>query len=309
MKVLRDPQIISGFVFEHPVDELPALTHCGEALCCAGHHRELHAHPVFEFLYLSRGRASWRTQESTVEQHMGDLYIAYPGEKHGTGPRPNPENHHLWMGVDLGRLGPEGRRLAARLRAARPRLVPGCQEVEPVLRTLVRQVVAQRPRRPEVIVSCLRLFITLLEQRLDDAGESPGPPAIRLPYSHGVQQAVNYLHQNLQRRLPLADLASVATARSVPHFCTRFRREVGLTPAACHLQLRLEAARESLRQPAIDVTTAALQHGFSSSQHFSTQFRRAFGVTPRTWRTQAALAPASRTHPEKASSGISGKKR
>jgi AraC-like DNA-binding protein len=287
MKVLRDPQIISGFICENPVDELPELTHCGEALCCAGHHRGPHAHPVFEFLYLSRGQATWRTQDETVAQHMGDLYIAYPGEKHGTGPKRNPENQHLWMGVDLDPLGREGRRLAARLRTDRPRLVPGCQEIEPVLRTLVRQVVAARARRTEVILSCLRLFITLLDQRLDAAAGAGGAEAPRLPYSHGVQKAVDYLHQNLQRRLPLADLAGVALARSIPHFCTRFRREVGLTPAACHLQLRLTAAREALRQPTIDVTTAAQQYGFSSSQHFSTQFKQAFGVTPRAWQVKA----------------------
>jgi len=287
MKVLRDPQIISGFICENPVDELPELTHCGEALCCAGHHRGPHAHPVFEFLYLSRGQATWRTQDETAVQHMGDLYIAYPGEKHGTGPKRNPENQHLWMGVDLDSLGREGRRLAARLRADRPRLVPGCQEIEPVLRTLVRQVVAARARRTEVILSCLRLFITLLDQRLDAAAGAGGAETPRLPYSHGVQKAVDYLHQNLQRRLPLADLAGVATARSIPHFCTRFRREVGLTPAACHLQLRLTAAREALRQPTIDVTTAAQQYGFSSSQHFSTQFKQAFGVTPRAWQVKA----------------------
>lgn len=286
MKVLRDPQIISGFICENPVDELPELTHCGEALCCAGHHRGPHAHPVFEFLYLSRGRATWRTQNETVVQNMGDLYIAYPGERHGTGLRRNPENQHLWMGVDLDRLGREGRRLAARLRAEKPRLVSGCQDVEPVLRTLVRQVVAQRERRTEVILSCLRLFITLLEQRLDAEAGNGETATPRLPYSHGVQKAMDYLQQNLQRRLPLADLAGVATARSIPHFCTRFRREVGLTPAACHLQLRLNAAREALRQPAIDVTTAALQHGFSSSQHFSTQFRLAFGITPRAWQVK-----------------------
>jgi len=287
MKVLRDPQIISGFVFENPVDELPELSHCGEALCCAGHYRAPHSHPVFEFLYLSRGRATWRTHGETAEQTMGDLYIAYPGERHGTGPRRNPENHHLWMGVDLDRLSREGRRLAARLRAERPRLVPGCQEVEPVLRTLVRQVVADRPRRTEVILSSLRLFISLLDQQLDGRTSAKTPAEPRLPYSHGVQKAMDYLHQNLQRRLPLADLAAVATARSVPYFCTRFRREVGLTPAACHLQLRLNAARAALRQPAIDVTTAAVQHGFSSSQHFSTQFRLAFGITPREWQRSA----------------------
>ena len=288
MKVLRDPQIISGFVFENPVDELPELTHCGEALCCAGHHRAPHAQPVFEFLYLSRGRATWRTQGEALEQNMGDLYIAYPGEKHGTGPKRNPENHHLWMGVDLEKIGREGRRLATRLRSERPRLVPGCQEVEPVLRTLVRQVVADRTRRTEVILSCLRLFITLLDQQLDGGTVASRPVDRRLPYSHGVQRAVDYLHQNLERRLPLTDLASVATARSVPYFCTRFRREVGLTPAAFHLQLRLNAAREALRQPAINVTMAALQYGFSSSQHFSTQFRRAFGVTPRDWQSKAS---------------------
>ena len=101
---------------------------------------------------------------------------------------------------------------------------------------------------------------------------------------YSLREMDMHIHCGLERRLPLTDLAAVATARSVPHFCTQFRREVGLTPAAYHLQLRLNAAREALRQPAIDVTTAAQQYGFSSSQHFSTQFRRSFGITPRSWR-------------------------
>ena len=284
MQILRDPQILSGFVYQHPVDELPELTHCGEALCCSGHHLKPHAHAGFEFLYLSRGQATWRAAGQTTAQAMGDLYIAYPGEKHGTGAERNPENQHLWVGLDLSRFGREGQHLARRLLAARLRLVPGCAEVEPVLRALTRQIVTPRARRTEAIIACLRLFITLLEQRLDElaaAGEAPSP---HLPYSHAVQKAVAYLRQHLHSRLPLADLAAVATARSVPHFCTQFRREVGITPAAYHLQLRLLGAREGLRQPAADVTTLALQYGFSSSQHFSTQFRRAFGVTPREWR-------------------------
>ncbi|MCF7688492.1 MAG: AraC family transcriptional regulator [Cephaloticoccus sp.] len=285
MHVLRDPQIISGFSYENPVDDLSELTHCGEALCCAGHHLKPHAHRGFEFLYLSRGRATWQAGGHTSEQNMGDLYIAYPHENHGTGTKRNPENQHLWIGVDLAGLGPGGRHLAARLKRERPPLVPGCDEVEPVLRGLMRQIVAPRARRTEAIRACLATFITLLEQRLDMLALGEGAvPEPHLPYSYGVQKAVAFLRQNLQCRLPLADLAAVATARSVPHFCTQFRREVGMTPAAYHLQLRLEAARESLRQPTYDVTTIAQQYGFSSSQHFSTQFRRAFGVTPRAWR-------------------------
>ena len=144
-------------VVEEPVDELPEITHCGEALCCAGHFLKPHAHPGFEFLYLSRGQATWRAPGGTTVQQMGDLYIAYPGEKHGTGTRHNPENQHLWVGLDLDRFGREGRQLAQRLRAERPRLVPGCDDVEPVLRSLVRQIVTPRPRRTEAIGACLRM--------------------------------------------------------------------------------------------------------------------------------------------------------
>ncbi len=283
MKVLRDPQIISGFLYDSPVDDLPALTHCGEALCCRGHHRKPHSHPAFEFLYLARGQASWKADGELTTMAMGDLYIAYPGEKHGTGPVPNPENHHLWVGLKLDRLGPAASRLAAELRRSRVRALTGCPEVEPVLRGLVAQVVANHPQRRQAVTAYLELFITLVTQRLH-AGERRVSAPTALPYSYAVQRAVAYMEQQLDRRLPLRDLAAMATARSVPHFCAQFRREVGVSPAAYHLQLRLDAARLTLRQPGFDVTKTALQHGFSSSQHFSTLFRRAYGMTPRTWR-------------------------
>ena len=285
MQVLRDPQIISGFVYENPVDDLPELTHCGEALCCDGHHLKAHSHTGFEFLYLTRGQATWKAAGETTVQRMGDLYVAYPGEAHGSGAKGNPESQHLWLGIDLEIYGADAKRLAKRLRRLKPRLVSGCDEVEPVLRSFMRQIVSPRSRRTEAIRACVAMFVTLLEQRLDTLeGRAETPSKPHLPYSYGVQKAVAYLRQNLQERLPLTDLAAVATARSVPHFCTQFRREVGMTPAAYHLQLRLEAAREVLRQPTYDVTTVALQYGFSSSQHFSTQFKRAFNVTPRAWR-------------------------
>jgi AraC-like DNA-binding protein len=293
MKVLRDPQIISGFVYESPVDDLPALTHCGEALCCRGHHRKPHSHAGFEFLYLARGRATWKADGIVTTQGMGDVYVAYPHEKHGTGPVPNPENHHLWLGLKLDRFGPEATRLASELRRARIRSLTGCPEVEPVLRGLVAQVVANHPDRRAAIEAYVALFITLVRQRLH-AGERKIPAPTALPYSSAVHRAVTYMEQQLDRRIPLRDLAAMATARSVPHFCTQFRREVGVSPAAYHLQLRLDAARLTLRQPGFDVTKAALQHGFSSSQHFSTLFRRAYGVTPREWRAGSSKRAGKR---------------
>ncbi|WP_345784006.1 AraC family transcriptional regulator [Synoicihabitans lomoniglobus] len=247
-----------------------------------------HEHTGFEFMYLSRGQARWRAGGQTLVQQPGELYLAYPRERHGTGAKRNTENQQLWVGLDLDAFGADGRRLAARLRRDHPRILRGCDNIEPVLRAVVRQVVTKQPRRTAAIRSLLRTFLVLVEQKLDtvDAGAANAEEPV-LPHSYGVRQALAFLARNLQRRVPLRDLAAVATVRSVPHFCAQFQREVGVSPAAYHLQARLEAARLALRQPAFDVTNTAQHFGFSSSQHFGTQFRRAFGVTPGQWRRGA----------------------
>jgi len=284
MRVFRDPRLVSGYVYEHPAADLPELTHCGEALCGTGHHLSPHVHAGFEFMFISRGEAQWLAGGQSVRQRPGDLYIAYPGERHGTGRQRNPENQQVWVGVELDKFGANGRALADRLRREKPRLVSGCENLEPALRGIVRQVVSPRPRRTQVITIWIRTLIALLEQRLDQEADSPAESESLVPLSAGVQRAVSYLERNQERRVPLADLAAIATARSVPQFCARFKREVGVSPAAHHLRARLEAARSALRQPSFDILTTALHYGFSSSQHFSTQFRRAFGVTPGEWR-------------------------
>jgi len=284
MRVIRDPQIISGFVYENPVSELPGVTHCGEALCCRGHSRPPHVHEGFEFLYQSRGTTHWQAARQAHTLKMGDIFIAHPGERHWTGPKTNSENLHIWLGLCLEDFGAVGDRLARKIRSAGLWYLPDCQEVEPLLRAIIGQVVTMRRQRTPVVRALCDAFIALLEQRFVCAQDVTYRTVRALPYSPAVQKALAFMGQRLDRRLPLRDLAGAATARSIPHFCSQFHREVGITPAACHVLMRLESGRELLRQPAFDITTAALQSGFNSSQHFSTLFKRAFGVTPRIWK-------------------------
>jgi AraC family transcriptional regulator len=101
-----------------------------------------------------------------------------------------------------------------------------------------------------------------------------------LPYTYPIQKTLFYMKKHLDRRISLRELAAVAASSNTCRFCTQFHQEVGMTPSAYHLQLRLDTARHALRQPSMDITTIALQYGFCSSQHFCAAFRRAFGVTP-----------------------------
>ena len=282
MKAIRESTHISGFLYDKPLAEVSALTHCGEALCARGHSVKIHAHHGFEFHYLSRGGAfGWQVEGKTFEQKSGEIFITYPRELHLSNAGANPESLFLWIGLELGDLDAAGRQFAKLLVKKKCRLLPGCQEIEPVLRGLVAQIISRRPHRGEAVRAYLHTFIALLEQRIRDTSPESDQPAIRLPYSHGILKAVAYLQKNLDRRVPLAELASATASRSATNFCTRFSREVGVSPAAYHMRLRLQGARIALRQPAFTITTAALQFGFNSSQHFSSHFRREFGITPR----------------------------
>ena len=281
MKVIRESTHISGFLYEQPVSEVSALTHCGEALCSRGHTVGTHRHDGFEFHYLSRGGPfAWQIGDRLLPHRTGEITVTYPRETHRTGPDRYPETHFLWLGLQLSELGAEGKRLARRLISTPCRLVHGCGEVEPVLRGVIAQVVSRRPYRAAVIHTYLMAFVALIEQRLRTGGAETEERVPLLPYSHATLKAVAYLEKDLERRIPLSELAAAAACRSVTNFCTQFRREVGTTPAAYHRRLRLQAARIALRQPAFSITMAAHQFGFNSSQHFSTCYRREFEASP-----------------------------
>ena len=81
------------------------------------------------------------------------------------------------------------------------------------------------------------------------------------------------------RHQPLEELAEGAGC-SVYHLCRTFRRHTGLPVHRYRNRLRLRAALERLADPRIDLTTLALDVGFSSHSHFTAAFRAEFGVTP-----------------------------
>jgi AraC-like DNA-binding protein/quercetin dioxygenase-like cupin family protein len=286
VQVFREYKVMSGFLYEKPVKELPGVTHCGEAICYRGHSLAPHSHEGFEFHYLSRGTAHWQAAGHAYCQRMGEVFINHPHELHSTGRKANPENQYIWLGVSLDKFGSGGKRLARQIRRTDARIVTDCQEAELILRAIIGQVVTMRRQRAQVVQALIDAFIALVEQQLACAPDPTYRTFRAIPYSPAVRKALAYMKRSLDHRVPLRVLAGAATMRSAPHFCSQFHREVGVTPAAYHMSLRLEAAREMLRQPAFDITTTALQSGFNSSQHFSTLFKRTFGVTPRIWKNK-----------------------
>jgi AraC family transcriptional regulator len=68
------------------------------------------------------------------------------------------------------------------------------------------------------------------------------------------------------------------------HFIRMFRAATGYSPHNYLLNLRLERARELLRNPSLSLIDIALDCGFSSHSHMSRLFHKSVGVTPSAYR-------------------------
>ncbi|WP_019614206.1 AraC family transcriptional regulator [Psychromonas ossibalaenae] len=105
-----------------------------------------------------------------------------------------------------------------------------------------------------------------------------------IDYKKRVCRAMNFISQNLERELSLEEIAESASF-SMFHFHRIFKAVVGETAAGFTRRLRLElAANRLLSKQLDDITTIAVDCGFSSSQNFAKAFRQHFGMTPSEYR-------------------------
>lgn len=93
-----------------------------------------------------------------------------------------------------------------------------------------------------------------------------------------VQKVREYLHDNLDANVSLADLAGLSGV-SPFRLVRQFRAAVGLPPHAYHVQLRVEHGKRLLLSGA-SVTEAGHAAGFFDTSHFDRHFRRHVGVAP-----------------------------
>jgi transcriptional regulator GlxA family with amidase domain len=98
-----------------------------------------------------------------------------------------------------------------------------------------------------------------------------------------IAALARWMADNLRADLSLPALAE-RTHTSVRHFSRLFQAQVGRTPAAFALELRLEAARRALELTGRSVKEIAHAAGFRSLASMHRAFQRSLGITPLAYR-------------------------
>jgi AraC-like DNA-binding protein len=114
-------------------------------------------------------------------------------------------------------------------------------------------------------------------------GEIGSLPSCRL------RRVTEYVEQNLDKDLTLADLAAVVYM-SPYHFARLFKCRTGVPPHRFVVQQRITRARTFLATEGQSIAQISRIVGYRTPSHFTTVFHRTLGVTPGTYRAAALQA-------------------
>ncbi|HEY1931649.1 MAG TPA: AraC family transcriptional regulator [Acetobacteraceae bacterium] len=93
-----------------------------------------------------------------------------------------------------------------------------------------------------------------------------------------LHQVLELMHQEFRDSIRLMDLAKTA-GLTVFQLIGLFRHATGLTPHSYLVQLRLNAARQQLKQ-GVSLAEAATASGFYDQSALTRHFKRSYGITP-----------------------------
>ncbi|HMQ57895.1 MAG TPA: helix-turn-helix domain-containing protein, partial [Rhizobiaceae bacterium] len=97
--------------------------------------------------------------------------------------------------------------------------------------------------------------------------------------SEKLRKVTQLMADHLDEPLAAGDLAK-SVGLSVRQVERLFLRHLGATPGRYYMTLRLERARELLRQTNVPILEVALATGFTSHSYFAQSYRLQFGRAP-----------------------------
>jgi AraC-like DNA-binding protein len=246
------------------------LTLAGEFKIPAGiPGREMHSHPFWELLMMTKGDAGLRWATSQTPFQEGSLILIPPMAEHMVEAGANPLEM-LYLGFDFDP--------AIQIVVEPMRLSPAADfswlanELPMELRRL-----AQKSLQTNCAI--VSLVARMFDQLLDGVKETPR----RSRASVLVEKAKAVIESDLTRGVSVKKLAAMFYL-TPHHFGELFREETGATVKECHRRMRMEKALRLLRASEKTAGEIASEMGYASLQAFSRDFKSIFGVSPNSLR-------------------------
>jgi AraC-like DNA-binding protein len=282
MRFERPRGQLAGFRAQVPDADLPAIIEFGQQWTTDSWQIGWHTNPGWEIYYQAEGSSRWQGGGHAVDLPAGGFYLAAPGTRHRLVRFLTARQQFFYAIVD-----------AHAVLRTRTQLWHCWPEVDWVtgnaahglaypFRQLAREISTRLPYRTEALRTHL-LALLLETTRLLE--REPQPASSLLEVHPAVARARETLESNPEYLWTLEELARLVNL-SPNYLCQRFSREYGQPPHRFLMGLRLERARDLLRDSDLSITEIAHALSFSSSQHLAQVYRATYGRSPSSQRRE-----------------------
>jgi AraC family transcriptional regulator len=171
--------------------------------------------------------------------------------------------------------------------AAHARLRDVSASTDDALNSLMEQLRDElmRPQASPLFVQGLAQMIAIHlardygETNEESRGTSPSLPGYKL------RQLTDWMAGHISEDFSLDELAA-RIGLSKFHFQRLFKSAMGVSPSRYQINLRMNEARQLLRETKMSVVDVALEVGYTNPSHFAQLFRREVGLSPSDYRRQ-----------------------
>ena len=225
--------------------------------------------PRYSFAYIEKGEVVCQSCGKTVRARAGDVLFVPYGVTYASHWMGDPETVFCSCFFMVRPFSPPYGDSTFELQS-----IGRCEALYPDFLFLL-----QHGEEPEAGFSVLARLYALLDAL---RGRIAALPAPRI--SDGVRSAVQYIDEHLTDRITVGQLARVSNL-SVPHFHSRFRREMGVPPIAYKNRVLIDrACRMLLDDLQMPIEELSARLGFESAAYFRRVFRAQTGQSPREYR-------------------------
>lgn len=245
---------------------------------------EVHHHDFYEVYYLLCGQVAYWVDGRIIKMQPGDILLINPMELHRPMVSPDStvyERIVLWINTEyLESLAAGGSKLSGCFDLSLPNRICPADAERPVLKARMHDLVREYYSRDFGSRLCAQgLFLQLMVQLNRLALHTDGADTEERQLSPLVQQAMEYIRENISKHLSLEEIAGQLYV-SKYHLSHAFSREVGVSVYRYIMLKRLLLARQLL---ATGQNAGQVSHscGFSDYASFYRAFKTEYGMSPK----------------------------
>jgi AraC family transcriptional regulator len=149
---------------------------------------------------------------------------------------------------------------------------------------LLREELLRGQASPLFVQSMAQAIAVYLARNYGVTDEEVRSNSPSLP-GYKLRQITDWMAEHLTEDFGLDRLAAQA-GLSKFHFQRLFKSALGVSPSRYHINLRMNLARQLLRETKKSVVDVALEVGYADPSHFAKLFRRETGLSPSDYRRQ-----------------------